>query len=224
MPMATEVLTNQISDLQYLIAAPMVATVQADIYAAKAFVEFIEEYGFEELLFEEANNAGNDKAKRNLGKLKMITFWYTYNQVVVKDGKETTIEKMVSVSLPSISMVPMPLLQVSDAQYNFDIRITGMYTNQVIPSSEEGNLMRTNETIKRKKRDKLPSVKATYTPLASETTPNSIAPSLMANMRVKINMRQADIPAGISNLLNIVTESNNSSTKLVPTDTINDNK
>lgn len=203
-----EVITNQISDLQYLIAAPMVATVNADVYAAKAFVEFIEQYGFEDLLADETENG--DVANDHLGKLKMITFWYSYTQKVIIDGKETTEEKMVSVSLPKISLIPMPILQVSDAKYDFDIRITGIYDNTEIKGTD-GDLMKV-PTKKGKEKDKIPSVKATYTPLASEANVNQLAPSLVANMKLKINMRQADIPAGISNLLNVASESSNSTT------------
>lgn len=218
-----KVITNQISDLQYLIAAPMVATVAADVYAAKAFVEFIEEYGFEEHLASETDNSdGTDASNSHLGKLKMITFWYTYKQVAIKDGKETVIEKMVSVSLPKISLIPMPILQVSDAKYDFDIRITGLYESSKA-DDEGGNLMNTNSPEKKKSK-KLPSVKAAYTPLLSETNQNSLSPSLVANMRIKINMRQADMPAGISNLLNVAADSNSSSTKDIDPDLTTKNK
>ncbi len=215
MPMpSNEVITNQISDLQYLIAAPMVATVKADVYAAQAFVEFIEEYGFEEKLASKtADIGGGDDANSHLGKLKMITFWYSYKQVAIVDGEETTIEKMVSVTLPKLSLIPMPILQVSDAKYNFDIRITGVYDSTAVVNTD-GDLMRAAATGKKNKMI-LPTVKATYTPLVSETNVSSLAPSLVANMRLTVNMRQADVPAGISNLLNVVADSSNSTTRRV---------
>jgi hypothetical protein len=54
---------------------------------------------------------------------------------------------------------------------------------------------------------------ATYTPFTADNQSNVIAPSMVANMRMRINVRQGDIPAGISSMLNIISDSTNRITK-----------
>lgn len=201
-------MTTQISDLKNIIAAPLVATVQADVYAAVAFVKFIEEYGFEksEGISTRITEMGFDvnDGTSHLGKLKMVTFYYDYE--VIEDGKP--VVRMVRVTLPFLSLVPLPLLQVSDAEYKFDIRITGVYnTTQVIPADDDKAPSLLNPPSVAE--ESLPRVLATYTPFTADNQANVIAPSMVANMRIKINVRQGDIPAGISSMLNIISDSTN---------------
>lgn len=200
-------MTTQISDLKNIIAAPLVATVQADVYAAVAFVKFIEEYGFEksEGISTRITEMGFDvnDGTSHLGKLKMVTFYYDYE--VIEDGKP--VVRMVRVTLPFLSLVPLPLLQVSDAEYKFDIRITGVYTSSgpENPDNSAPSLLRSTSVTE----ESLPRVLATYTPFTADNQANVIAPSMVANMRIKINVRQGDIPAGISSMLNIISDSTN---------------
>lgn len=197
-------ITTQISDLKNIIAAPLVATVQADVYAAVAFVKFIEEYGFEksDTISTRITDKGFDvnEDTSHLGKLKMVTFYYDYE--VIEDGKP--VVRMVRVTIPFLSLVPLPLLQVNDAEYRFDIRITGVYSSEVIPADgSPPSLLRSSSVNE----EPLPRVLATYTPFTADNQVNAMAPSMVANMRIKINVRQGDIPAGISSMLNIISDS-----------------
>lgn len=208
----TTTITTQISDLKKIIAAPLVATVQADVYAAVAFVEFIEKYGFEktDAIFKQLAAAGYEEdmvgantANTKLGKLKMVTFYYDYE--VIENGKP--VVRTVRVTLPFLSLLPLPLLQVNDAEYRFDVRITGLY-DQDIPPTGDGEVPSLFARAKDPEAS-VPQVLATYTPFTSDSQINLMAPSMVANMKVKINVRQGDIPAGISSMLNIISDSTN---------------
>lgn len=204
---------KQIADLKYIIGAPLVATVDADSYAAQAFVNFIQQYGFESATHftkEELRAAGVDyptvAGENQFGKLRMITFWYSYDSsenVKTKDGgvEKKTVKRHVSVTLPVLSLIPMPILKITDAEYNFDIRITGVYDPSPPPSRGFIPLASAGDQAE------VPKLMATYTPLAAESKAAALTPSLIANMKIKINVKQGDIPAGISSILNIISES-----------------
>ena len=171
-----------------------------------------EEYGFEksEVISNRIAEMGFDvnEDTSHLGKLKMVTFYYDYE--VIEDGKP--VVRMVRVTLPFLSLVPLPLLQVSDAEYRFDIRITGVYNTSEVNPDDKGNapsLLRPLSVTE----ESLPRVLATYTPFTADNQSNVIAPSMVANMRMRINVRQGDIPAGISSMLNIISDSTNRITK-----------
>ncbi|MEM6820776.1 MAG: DUF2589 domain-containing protein [Verrucomicrobiota bacterium] len=201
---------KQILDLYSIISAPLVATVNADIMAARQFMRFIEEYGFEKVASDPELDEGLDKPENDhFGKLKTITFRY---QTENADG---TNEDHV-IHIPALSLIPLPILQVTDASFDFDIRILGV-TDDTDGEIQEEQLQRLTEkrTPKQQKQSVISSweeeapdpaqVKATLSPLNSSA---SESPSNMnANMKVKVNMRQADIPAGISTLLNVMDQS-----------------
>ena len=179
-------ITTQISDLKKIIAAPLVATVQADVYAAIAFVKFIEKYGFEKnstitkTLIEKGFDAvaDNSNGTSQLGKLKMVTFYYDYE--VIEDGKP--VVRIVRVTIPFLSLVPLPLLQVNDAEYRFDIRITGIYDSSVgIPPPPDGEAPSILNASVNPDDAQLPKVLATYTPYTSENNTTLITFQILPN-------------------------------------------
>src|SRR4051794_35936461 len=85
--------------LQDLIAAPVVALLDADAHAARRFADFLGDYGF-----------GADGALR--------TFTFHYSRTTPSGQSE-----VVSVAIPAIALIPLPALQVKDAQFRFGVRI-----------------------------------------------------------------------------------------------------
>lgn len=194
-------LTSQIAYLYLLFGAPLVATVEADVMAAVKFVEFIKKYGFEN------DGNGNGDPDVEFGQLRMITFTYDREEVVNGEVKTVT----VTVTIPLISLFPLPLLQVKDAAFKFDIQIVSL-SGEI---SKQPNLLGGGAKRKKAKgpgNGLLPvqdfNVLATLSPLTSETGEAKVASNLYANMKVEINMRQADIPSGIATLINVISDSN----------------
>ncbi len=194
---------QQIMDLKGLFGAPLIATVDADLMAARQFVEFIEEYGFEPV--EDNAPVSDDQLSQvsgnnHFGKLRMITFRYE-----TKDLSGNT--KYSVIHIPAISLVPLPILQVSDASFDFDVRILAS------TSSQPEDLFGT-ETEEDDVQDY--DIKATLSPNSSNSDGGSM--SLSANMKVNINMRQADIPSGISTIINVMDQSVYNEEQVVPAD------
>ncbi len=181
---------SQVYDIQQLIAMPLLATVDADFYAAQKFVEYIRKYGF-------AEGSGSD-----WGELRTITFaYFTINAQGQKVRNTVTI--------PALSLIPLPLLQVKDAQFDMDIRILGMVSWPTPPTC----MPRKQSTFAGDSGDQT-VIKAALSPLRQDKI-SELAPNLVANLRARVAMSQADIPAGIGTLLSIMQSAAQSSLQVL---------
>ncbi len=183
-------LNSQVMQLQQLIAAPLVATLEADAMTTQSYLSFLREVAFEP----SKDNPGD------LGKLRTFVFQYTQNE----NGQKIT----KSVQVPIISLVPIPLLQIKEAVFDFDIKILDSETE----SAEESFSFDENQ---RQSNDNIPkmSMRAALTPQSGKSSSQK-ENSMSANMKVKVVMHQADMPAGLGNLLSL--SANNFSVESVP--------
>ena len=170
-------LANSISIPYYqLIGSPIVAMIQAEALAAQASAEFIETVGFVK------NNANQVE----FGKLKTITFNFKKQNV---NGSEDDCE----VTVPLLSILPIPLLQIKDATIEFNLKLTDV--TQIKPVKER-RVISPNKSFRG---DNLIFLKGIYgtTYLKEKNTKTDI------DMKVKINISQSDIPVGLSKLFQI---------------------
>jgi len=173
----------QVLSLEELIRAPLIATVQADFYAAKSFVRYIREYGF--------TRANGD----DLGHLRMVTFRYR------------TEGGWSEVSVPLLSLVALPLLQITDADFKYELHILGALghrVDDVTRDSREWMRSLGDSTSPRHQT----TVMASFAPAHPQpATAEQQMPALAGNMSIAIAMRRADVPAGIAALLNVAQSS-----------------
>lgn len=155
---------SQITTLESIFGTPIQAIIDADFMAAKKTIKYIQEYGFEP-------NSENGAAGNRLGKLKETSFWYNTVDESGAPGRRL-------VKIPTLSLLPLPLLHVDSADFDFSVRIVDS-TDQA-----EGN-----------------TLNATLVPQSGGGKGNTSAPHLDANINVKMKVVQSDIPAGLSNLL-----------------------
>lgn len=176
--------SSQVMELQDLIAGLLVATIDADSLSAQRYLDYLFRIAFESY----------DPKTGKVGALRMLTFNYSSRDLL---GPRTQ-----SVSIPLLTMVPLPLFQIQEADFDFDI--------QVLDASSK--LQQTFFSFKAGQSEKAP-----VDPAGSDTRLRvALAPavgvktdkledrqsSLSANMKVHVKMRQADIPGGLSTLLN----------------------
>lgn len=175
-----QTVSSQVMELQQLIAGPLIATIEADSLSSQRYLDYLMKIAFESY----------DPVTGKTGKIRMLTFNY-YNQDV--NGKREQ-----SVSIPVLTLVPLPLLQVQEADFDFDIKILDALsqTDEERFSLEEGKSEpRSGGGFK---------LRASLAPKQGESNSTSnVQQSLSANMKVKVKMRQADMPAGLSNLLHL---------------------
>ena len=151
--------STPVTDLSNLLAAPVLASVDADAQAARHFLRFLESFAF--------TPPSGDGAERGLA---YFTFAFTYMQ----NGQP----KSLVVSLPVLSLVPLPLLNVAKATFDFTLQIVDIRTAP----------------------EKRPSVLAMFS-----EGPSSRA-SLPGGMGVTMDVVPSDLPAGISRLLNLTAD------------------
>ncbi|MBY4728019.1 MULTISPECIES: DUF2589 domain-containing protein [Burkholderia] len=185
-------MTDSISpvvDLQYLFAAPIEAVIEADFMAARQFVRYVREFGFVQnasIVCEPGDPNGTD-----FGELRMITFFY--EQVVGKDKTEWR-----RVQVPVLSLIPLPLLGVKTATFDFGVRLLLAERVQApcaIPLLPDD----ADDTAPRRYR--WSAMLARGRPEAGSHAREDVSPFLEANIGAKVEVGQAGIPAGIGNLL-----------------------
>ena len=170
-------------ELQQLIAAPLIATIEADSLSSQRYLDYLMKIAFESY----------DPATGRTGKIRMLTF--SYNS---QDINET---KKQSVSIPLFTLVPLPLLQIQEADFDFDIKILDAFS---VSEEEKFSLEKGEATVAPKSERGGFKMRASLAPKQGDGSQSkNVEQSISANMKVKVKMRQADVPAGLSNLLHL---------------------
>ena len=117
-------------DFSSILGGPLSAAVAAQAQAAMTTVDFIEKVGFE------APVAGGSSSK-----VRTVTF--TYNKSVpVPGGSGETTEVPQSVSVPILTIVPIPYLRVQDLAVVLNVKLTSTQshtnTNTFVSKTEIG--------------------------------------------------------------------------------------
>lgn len=174
--------SKQIMDLKDLISGPLVATIDADSISTRRYLSYLYELAFESY---DANTG-------KVGKLRMLEFTYT--------TQDCGISKQQRVSIPLLTLVPLPLLQVKEVDFDFDIQIIDAL------SADENSTF----SLKAKDNERPEGVTLRVAMAASHiegNTERKARQGLSANMKVRVKMQQADMPGGLSNLLSLTTNS-----------------
>ncbi len=161
-----------------VIAAPMLAMIEGETIAARATTEFIESIGF-------VKDSTTDN--NSFGKVRTVTFSYVKQNI---DGKNET----VTLTLPLLSLVPIPLLQIHKAEIEFGLDIAAK------------SKITTSEVKSKSGTQILPSQKVnTYAMLKRMPTTSTAEHDITTNMqmKVKIEIGQSDIPIGLSKLFQV---------------------
>ena len=172
--------SNQVMELQQLIAGPLIATVEADAMSAQKYFTYLMSIAFEDY----------DASTNSASRLRMLTF--NYFDTDANGRREQTV------SIPLFTIVPLPLLQIQEADFDFDIKIVDSVTE-----TTEDRFSYENGTIE-EGHEKPASLKmrASLAPQSGQKK-GDLQQGLTANMKVHVKMRQADMPAGLSNLLHL---------------------
>lgn len=172
--------SSQVLELQQLIAAPLVATIEADTMSAQKYLDYLTKIAFDDF----------DPTTGKTGNLRTLAFSYPEQD---SDGKTYKRE----VSVPLITLLPLPLLHVEEADFDFDIKIIDALTEK----SEE-SFSFDEGTAKESDKQERMKMRASLAPRSGKHE-GDLQQSLAANMKVKVKMRQSDMPAGLSNILHL---------------------
>ena len=198
--------------LYQLIGAPLLALVQAESQAAQATAEFIQQIGFTTAPDTSASQDTTDTQNRptefdSLGTLRMAKF---SNEMQGADGKL----RKVNVQVPLLSLVPIPALQIKDAELEFYVRIVdfskgtaGIKLGSQTDSGANADTL-ANGTMSTEERDFLSRSRMQFRAAMGRDPTAAQHPSAMdAQIKIKITMAQSDIPVGLAKLFNIMDQS-----------------
>ncbi len=97
--------SSQVMELKDLISGPLVATIDADTISSRRYLQYFFELAFDSF----------DPTTGKVGAMRTLSFEYTTSDV---NGKHRQ-----RISIPIITLVPLPLLQVKEADFEFDINV-----------------------------------------------------------------------------------------------------
>lgn len=178
-------------DFARLIGGPLVATVNAQVQAAIATVNFVKTIGFEPVLGPAA------VFSQHTGKAAMVTFEY---QKMTPDGKPVAARVMV----PFLTMMPIPSLRVDEVSIEFIAKIDAMSSKAVdmklattaVEQAAERGYDATEEYLFSSQLE-TSSVFQRQTRLGTTVTRDY-------SLNVKVRCVQDELPAGIDKLLAIL--------------------
>jgi hypothetical protein len=196
--------------LYQLLGAPLYALIEAETYAANATADFIERMGFEPSSKESEKSPAGD-----LGKLRTLTF---VQERRTSQGESASYK----VEVPLLSILPVPALQIREADLEFYVKIIDMVSGSQ-PAAVKGSRKTSSESA-RESSDMMPAGSRNVpTPprldmkamlgRGQPNAPSAAQTSFDMQVHIKIKVAQADVPAGLSRLFNLM-EQSISSTKI----------
>lgn len=179
--MAPQTGENTALSLYQLIGAPLHAIVDAESQAAQATADFIERVGF---------RRRPEAAEGDFGDLRMVSFSHQ------RTGPEGT-PRTFRVDVPLLSLVPIPAIQVRDAELEFFVKIVETQRPRVRRDAERPP----GEGVP----DRLKADAIDFKALMGRGQPEpGRRRTLDMQIKVKIKLEQADVPAGLSKLFNLM--------------------
>lgn len=176
---------NDVLSLAQLIGAPIHALVDAEAQAAMATARFIRAVGF-------TGSSDSDGGMGDLGDLQMARFTRRRRNA---DGTEEDIE----VQIPLLSMLPIPALQIKDAELDYTVKIV---QTEAMPSREA----EVNRLMGPKRMGPLREAPATLRATFARDARPSDRRSVDMLVKMKLRIEQADMPGGLAQLLALATE------------------
>lgn len=175
-------ISSQVMELKDLISAPLIATIDADSISSRRYLQYLYEIAFEEY---------NSKTGK-VGKLRLLTFNYMSNE-----SGDSAIRQ---VTIPLLTLVPLPLLQIKEADFDFDIQVVDAFEQE---KESRFSLKDSKEIVSNNGSNSETGMKlrVSLASMVGDSEKTGVRQDLTANMRVKVKMQQADMPGGLSKLL-----------------------
>lgn len=166
-------MAQQLVDFGALVGAQLAALIDAEASAAERTTEFIERVGFE------PREAGAPL------RVRTVTFSMTRRDV---DGEV----RAHLIEVPVLSIVPIPLLSIEEANLDFDLQVESIET-------EKSQSDDSSETIPRSRF--FGSVRPKLMTRIARTAQSDTKTRF--DLKVSVKVRQSGLPLGIERLLNL---------------------
>ena len=185
----------RLHELYKLISAPLLAALDADFMAAKRLTKLILHYGFEP--------GDNPDDPFSVSKPRMVYFDY-------RQSTATSSGKKMQIGVPLLSLLVLPLLQIRDAQFEFDLDVS----SDVNADAQSCSVADESADLTGDLPQKYPEFLARFasSPPSRRNAGQDMTvaadkkddPYIDGNMKVKISAAQADMPQGLAVMLNLM--------------------
>lgn len=164
--MANDADNKQMVPLRELLASTLEAAIEADMTTMRRYFDNVCEIAFQDY----------DRERQNATQLRTLTFNYSAN------------ESAQQLRVPVLSLVPLPMLQMKDINFNMDAELVELHGDTESASPQLYVSI-------------APKAKSTEEAQAQEATAK-------CSIKIDIKMEQADMPGGMARLLQIVNNMN----------------
>lgn len=177
---------SDVLSLAQLIGAPIHALVDAEAQSAMATARFVRAVGFT------GPKEGQPGGMGDLGDLQMARFTRRRRNA---DGSEEDVE----VQIPLLSMLPIPALQIKDAELDYTVKIV---QTEALPQRQA----EVNQLIKPQDAGPLREPPATLRAAFAREPREGDRRSVDMLVKMKLRIEQADMPGGLAQLLALANE------------------
>jgi hypothetical protein len=176
-------------DFSSMIGGPLNAVIKAQAQSAQTSVDFIKSVGFK----------SDDGAGDGVGDPQTIDF--SYKKPVgnnSKDGKVSTDYEEFTLSVPLLTMLPIPFIRVQETAIDFNAKINSVQETNTTSSDD----LRTEAEASGGWGPFAAKLNVSYAHQASTTTGEKVERT--HSMGVSVKAVQEDLPAGTDRLLSIL--------------------
>jgi len=177
---------SDVLSLAQLIGAPIHALVDAEAQSAMATARFVRAVGFT------GPKEGEPGGMGDLGDLQMARFTRRRRNA---DGTEEDVE----VQIPLLSMLPIPALQIKDAELDYTVKIV---QTEALPQRQA----EVNQLIRPQDAGPLREPPATLRAAFAREPRAGDRRSVDMLVKMKLRIEQADMPGGLAQLLALANE------------------
>ncbi len=177
-------------DFAALIGSPLNAVIEAQAKAAVTSADFVTQVGF---------NTVTDAA--NVTTRTPVVVDFSYKKSVVDPTTGTSSDKNATLSVPLLTILPVPFIRVEEATIEFNAKITATEYREV---TDERSL---NVNLSAKARFGVGSAKISGSYAQKKTSKSGEKVERDYTMNVKVKAVQDNIPAGLDRILTILESS-----------------
>ncbi|MEQ9062778.1 MAG: DUF2589 domain-containing protein [Vicingaceae bacterium] len=188
-----------------IIGGPMKAAVEAQALAARATIEFIEKVGFDPPEPEKPDpfsiefESDPDKKTNSLGPVRNVTFTY-------ESKKEDGTVDVVSLTVPILTIVPIPYIRIDELSINFIAKIQEQQVNTNTVSREVVESRSSSASFRAGWWWWGGSVNYNASVSSKQNSSATSASKYQTEYTMNVHLRavQDDMPAGLSKVLSIL--------------------
>lgn len=181
----------------------MIAAIHAQALAAKSTVNFIKEVGFRGAASEQDGDQDED-----MGNVRNVTFKYKRKTAAGSTGTADPGEEEVSLTVPILTIVPIPYIRIEEMTIRFTANITEQ--QEYKSGSTSSASVATDTTMNFKAGGFLSPVKFNLNAKVStknnwsSSTSNKVNTATQYTMDVQVKAVQDEMPAGLARVLDIM--------------------